>query len=98
MNKVNIIRLSLSTNVRTIRLQGKQDWVVMRLEAMVRIRRYLKQFWCTEEAQDLVEYTIIVAVFVLASVSVIGIFMPSVRVIWSTNDSELATASSFATT
>jgi Flp pilus assembly pilin Flp len=74
-----------------------QLWVVMNMEAMVRIRAYLQEFWCTEEAQDLIEYTIIVAVFVLASVSVIGIFMPSVKAIWSTNDSELANASSFAT-
>jgi len=63
----------------------------------VRIWAYLKEFWCTEEAQDLVEYTIIVAVFVLASISVIGIFMPSVKAIWSTNDSELATAATVAT-
>lgn len=69
----------------------------MNMEAMVRIRRYLQQFWFTEEAQDLIEYTIIVAVFVLASISVIGIFMPSVKAIWSMNDSELVTASSFAT-
>jgi len=69
----------------------------MDVEAMVRIGQYLQQFWSTEEAQDLIEYTIIVAVFVLASVSVIGIFMPSVKAIWSTNDSELANASTFAT-
>ena len=97
MNKVNIICLSFSTVVRTICLQATQLWVVMNMEAMVRIWAFLQQFWCTEEAQDLIEYTIIVAVFVLASVSVIGIFMPSVKAIWSTNDSELATASSFAT-
>jgi Flp pilus assembly pilin Flp len=68
----------------------------MNMEAMVRIRRYLQQFWFTEEAQDLIEYTIIVAVFVLATVSVIGIFMPSVKAIWSTNDSELVNAAAFA--
>ncbi len=63
----------------------------------MRIWAYLQEFWCTEEAQDLVEYTIIVAVFVLASISVIGIFMPSVKAIWSTNDSELAAAAIVAT-
>jgi len=63
----------------------------------VRIWAYLQEFWCTEEAQDLVEYTIIVAVFVLARISAIGIFMPSVNAIWSTNDSELATAATVAT-
>jgi len=64
---------------------------------MVQIWAYLRRFWCTEEAQDLIEYTIIVAVFVLASISVIGMFMPSVKVIWSTSDSNLATAATFAT-
>jgi len=64
---------------------------------MVQVRAYLQRFWCAEEAADLIEYTIIVAVFVIASISVIGIFMPSVKAIWSMNDSELVTASSFAT-
>jgi len=64
---------------------------------MVQIWAYLRRFWCSEEAQDLIEYTIIVAVFVLASVSVVGIFMPSVKAIWSTSDSNLATAATVAT-
>jgi hypothetical protein len=34
---------------------------------------------------------------VLASICVIGIFMPSVKAIWSTNDSELAAAAIVAT-
>ena len=68
----------------------------MNVEAMVRIRQYLEQFWRTEEAQDLIEYTIIVAVFVLACVSFLGMFMPSVKAIWSTNDSELTNAANFA--
>jgi hypothetical protein len=68
----------------------------MSVEAMVQIWAYLKQFWCTEEAQDLIEYTIIIAVFVLACFSIIGIFMPSVRAIWSMNDSELVTAATVA--
>jgi hypothetical protein len=33
MNKVNIIRLSFGTIVRTIRLQATQVWVVMKVEA-----------------------------------------------------------------
>lgn len=63
----------------------------------MRIWAYLQEFWCTEEAQDLVEYTLIIALFVLASVSVVGIFMPSVKSIWSTTGSELATAATVAT-
>ena len=63
----------------------------------MRIWAYLQEFWCTEEAQDLVEYTLIIALFVLASISVVGIFMPSVKSIWSTNASELAAAAAIAT-
>jgi len=64
---------------------------------MVQIWVYLRRFLCAEEAQDLVEYTLIIALFVLASVSVVGIFMPSVKSIWSTTGSELATAATVAT-
>ncbi len=71
--------------------------VVMNVEAMVRIWAYVQQFWCTDEAQDLIEYTIIIAVFVLACFSIIGIFMPSVKAIWSANDSQLVNAAGFAT-
>ncbi|MGA2041074.1 MAG: hypothetical protein ABSH42_17485 [Bryobacteraceae bacterium] len=70
----------------------------MNVEAMVRIRQYLQEFWCTDQAADLIEYTIIVAVFVLASFSVIGIFMPSVKAIWSASTSELAAAAVVSTT
>ena len=68
----------------------------MNVEAMVRIRQYLQRFWRTDEAQDLIEYTIIVAVFVLACVAFLGMFMPSVKAIWSTNDSQLSNAADFA--
>ncbi|MGB9459164.1 MAG: hypothetical protein WCB12_24180 [Bryobacteraceae bacterium] len=63
---------------------------------MVQIRQYLEEFWRTDEAQDLVEYTMIVAVFVLGCFSIIGIFMPSVKGIWSQSGSELTSANTFS--
>ena len=68
----------------------------MSLEDMVRIHQFLQRFWCTEEAQDLIEYTIILAVFVLGCFSILGIFMPSVKAIWTTAGSDLTTANSSA--
>jgi Flp pilus assembly pilin Flp len=63
---------------------------------MVRIRRFLQQFWRNEEAQDLIEYTLILAIFALGCFSIFGMFTPSIHGMWSTSGSELTTANSFA--
>ena len=63
---------------------------------MVPVSRYLRQFWCKDEAQDLVEYTIILAIFALGCFSVFGLLEPSIKGMWSTSGSELVTANSFA--
>lgn len=60
------------------------------------MRQYLRQFWRTDEAQDLVEYTMIICVFVLGCFSIIGIFMPSVKGIWSHSTSELVAGNTFS--
>jgi len=63
---------------------------------MVRVQRYLQQFWRGDEAQSLVEYTIILAIFVLGCFSIFGMFTPSIHGMWSTSGSELNSANSFA--
>lgn len=68
----------------------------MNLEAMVRIHQFLQRFWCAEEAQDLVEYTLILCAFVIACFSVLGIFMPSVKAIWTTAGNDLTSANTSA--
>lgn len=70
--------------------------VVMNLEAMVWTWLRLQQFWCAEQAQDLVEYTLILALLVLGCVAILGIFMPSVRSIWGGTTNELSSAASTA--
>ncbi len=97
MNKINDVRLPFSTIVSTIGLQATQFWGVMSVEAMVRFQRYLQQFWCVEEAQDLVEYTMILAVFVLACVGVASMLTPSIRTIWSTGNAVLSNGVTIAT-
>jgi len=68
----------------------------MNLEAMVWIWLHLQQFWCTEQAQDMVEYTLILAFLVLGCIGIIGLFMPSVKAIWSGTTTTLSTAGSVA--
>jgi Flp pilus assembly pilin Flp len=68
----------------------------MIVEAMVRIQQCLQRFWRGEDAQDLVEYTLILAIFVLSCFSIFGMFTPSIHGMWSTSGSALGSANSFA--
>jgi Flp pilus assembly pilin Flp len=97
MNKINNIRLSFGTIVSTIGLQAMHFWGVMTVEAVLRFQRYLRQFWCIEEAQDLVEYTMILAVFVMACIGVATMLTPSIKTIWSTGNAVLSNGVTVAT-
>jgi len=63
---------------------------------MVPISQYARQFWRSDGAQDLVEYTIILAIFALGCFSIFGMFTPSIKGMWSASGSELTSANSFA--
>lgn len=69
---------------------------VMDLEVEVRIQRFGQQFWYSDEGQDLVEYTLIIAAVAIGCFAVLGLFTPNVHVIWSTSNTELSAAGSMA--
>jgi len=86
----------LSTNDGTILLQGLSFWVLISLEAVVSLQRSLRQFWAAEQAQDLVEYSMILAVVVLAVVGVSGILARPMNSIWTVTNENLSSALSVA--
>jgi Flp pilus assembly pilin Flp len=64
---------------------------------MVRSRQYLQQFWQAEEAQDLIEYTLIVAAVALVCAGVLTILTPSTKAIWQKGNTVLSQAASTST-
>jgi Flp pilus assembly pilin Flp len=68
----------------------------MKLEGTVEVRRCLQQFWQAEEAQDLIEYTLIVAIVVLTCIGILTIFTPNTTIIWQHDNTMLSEAVSVA--
>lgn len=58
------------------------------------MKNMLKRFWCEEEGQDLVEYSLLLAFIALAAVSVLTTVKTSISTIWSSINSSLTVASS----
>lgn len=64
--------------------------------AKVRVHRCLRKFWYSEGAQDLVEYTLILAALAAAFFGLLGMFTPSINMIWTITNNNLSTAASTA--
>jgi Flp pilus assembly pilin Flp len=65
---------------------------------VVSTQRFLRQFWAAEQAQDMVEYAMVLAVIVLAGIGVSGILARPVNMIWTITNNNLSTAISVANT
>lgn len=57
---------------------------------------YLKTFWRDEDGQDLIEYTLLMAFVALASAALFLGAGTSIKGIWSVTNSQLAAASTSA--
>jgi Flp pilus assembly pilin Flp len=57
---------------------------------------HVLRFWDSEEAQDLVEYTLIIALVAVACFAFLSMFEPNVTVIWTGANRSLSTAGSTA--
>jgi Flp pilus assembly pilin Flp len=55
---------------------------------------YLRNFWNDEQGQDLIEYTLLLAFVALASAALFIGAGKSITTIWTTTNSQLATAAS----
>jgi len=62
----------------------------------VSIRRSLRQFWAAEQAQDLVEYSMILALAVLAVVGITQTLSHPMNTIWGATNNHLSAALSTA--
>ena len=56
----------------------------------------LRNFWNDESGQDLIEYTLLMAFVALASAALFMSAGDSVKGIWTTNNSQLEAANTFA--
>jgi Flp pilus assembly pilin Flp len=54
------------------------------------------QFWRNQDGQDLIEYTLILAIFTLLTLALVSGEAPSVNGMWTAMGNHLATGSSFA--
>jgi Flp pilus assembly pilin Flp len=77
-------------------LQSKQFGAVIDLEVEVRIQQCGRQFWYSDEGQDLIEYTLIIAAVAMGAFGILGILTPNVHVVWTASNSELSAAGSMA--
>ncbi len=62
----------------------------------MRYRRLLRQLWRDEEAQDLVEYSLLLAFIALAAIALLSGVRVTIKGLWSTINSTLASASGTA--
>ena len=62
----------------------------------MRYRRLLRQLWRDEEGQDLVEYSLLLAFIALAAIGLLSGVRVTIKGLWSTINSTLASASGTA--
>jgi Flp pilus assembly pilin Flp len=58
--------------------------------------KWVSQFWLEQTGQDLIEYTLVLAIFALMTLALIGGEAPSVNTIWTTMHSHLNEGSTVA--
>jgi len=63
---------------------------------MVRTRKFITEFWYSQKAQDLIEYSLIIALIAVASYGIISLIFPSTQYIWTGANTSLSTAASAA--
>ena len=63
---------------------------------MKMILKLISIFWEEEDGQDLVEYSLLLAFIALAAVSLLGGVRTTIKGLWSTINSSLASASTAA--
>jgi len=56
----------------------------------------VRKFWYSVEAQDLIEYTLIIAAIALVFFGVLNMLEPNMKHIWTASNSNLSTAGSVA--
>lgn len=58
--------------------------------------KWVSQFWVDQTGQDLIEYTLVLAIFALMTLALVSGEAPSINVIWTTMNSHLAQGSTVA--
>jgi Flp pilus assembly pilin Flp len=58
--------------------------------------QWLNNFWLEEDGQDLIEYSLLIALGAIACAALLGICSPAVSGIWTRTNSELGSANSVA--
>ncbi len=58
--------------------------------------KWLSQFWIEQTGQDLIEYTLCLAIFALLTMALVGGQAPAINVIWTTMHSHLTEGSTVA--
>jgi len=59
--------------------------------------RWLCKFWCEEEGQDLIEYSLLITFIAIACAALIGSGRSAVNMIWQTSNSDISQGYSAAT-
>ena len=60
------------------------------------LMRFLYRFWADDGGQDLVEYTLILAIFVIMAFSFSGMISPYIDAMWNNGKTQLAAANTSA--
>jgi Flp pilus assembly pilin Flp len=55
---------------------------------------HVTAFWCDEDGQDLVEYSLLLAFLALAAIAILSSVSGSVNALWATISSSLTSAAS----
>jgi Flp pilus assembly pilin Flp len=56
----------------------------------------LCKFWCEEDGQDLMEYSLFLCFFTLACCAFLGIFHPSITYMWTVSNNNIQQANTVA--
>ena len=60
------------------------------------MQQFLCNFWCEEDGQDLMEYSLLITFIALSCTAFLGIFHPSVTGIWQASNNQIQHANSVA--
>ncbi|MGA2194811.1 MAG: Flp family type IVb pilin [Bryobacteraceae bacterium] len=60
------------------------------------MQQFVRKFWCEEDGQDLMEYSLFLCFVALACTAFLGIFHPSVTTIWQVSSNSLHSANNAA--
>jgi Flp pilus assembly pilin Flp len=60
------------------------------------MQQFLCKFWCEEDGQDVMEYSLLITFIALACTAFLGMFNPSIVGVWHVTNNNIQNAATFS--